>query len=81
MCGREAFGSGQDDIMARLGETCVQVSQQNKRPYQLSMSSGVTVFEPGQFMAMESILEQADSEMYARKRAYKRSLQTNVGGD
>jgi hypothetical protein len=52
-----------------------------RKPDQLSMSSGVTVFEPGQFMAMESILEQADSEMYAREKAYKRSLQTNVGGD
>ena len=60
-------------MVKRINEVAVRYAKDNARPYALSMSVGVTVFRPDQFIALESLLDQADAEMYEIKNSRKAS--------
>jgi two-component system, cell cycle response regulator len=58
-----------DKLLQRLQAQCAQHNSQATVPYQLSMSIGVAHSTAEQPCSLEELLEQADVQMYAHKRA------------
>jgi diguanylate cyclase (GGDEF)-like protein len=75
LVGRDGAGvtpRGAEIATARLHDTFVRQSAARRRPYTLSASIGASHFDPGDPAPLETLLQQADEEMYARKRLRSR---------
>lgn len=60
-----------DEITARIEGQLQIHNAEGKRPYQLSLSVGVTRIEPGSTATIEDLLARADRAMYEHKKAKK----------
>lgn len=59
-----------DILVAKFKEKLRQENEKESRPYQLSLSHGVTVFDPRNPCVLEELLRRADQAMYRSKRAH-----------
>ncbi len=55
-------------IMERIQSSFAQINEEGNRPYKLSISVGIHRWSPGQDIALEEILKQADLLMYESKK-------------
>jgi diguanylate cyclase (GGDEF)-like protein len=62
------------EITARIQEELRSHNAEGKRPYQLSLSVGVTRIEPGSTASIEDLLAKADQAMYEHKNEKKYRL-------
>jgi len=60
-------------ITQRLEENLKEFNQENRRPYQLSLSFGVTYFNPSGEISLEEVLKKADEQLYQQKMEKKKS--------
>jgi diguanylate cyclase (GGDEF)-like protein len=60
--------AGAQTAMARLREAVDRQAASAHRPYALSMSMGHSHFDPEAPRPLESLLQEADQQMYAKKR-------------
>lgn len=65
----EAASDSASILLRRLEEHVAQHNLENPRPYRLSLSAGVSRFDPATCHTMQQLLQEADAELYARKRA------------
>lgn len=63
-----------EEITARIEEQLRIHNNDGKRPYQLSLSIGVTRIEPGSTASIEDLLARADQAMYEHKNVKKAQL-------
>ena len=56
-------------LRARLRSRTTELNDTRSEPFQLSMSVGAAVFEPGSRADLEALMELADQNMYEEKRA------------
>jgi len=56
-------------LRERLRARTVELNETTSEPFQLSMSVGAAVFEPGSEADLETLMERADRKMYEEKRA------------
>ena len=61
--------SAQGRLLERLHEKVTAWNGQAARPFVLSLSAGVTAFDPRANPSIETLLTQADQQMYAQKQA------------
>lgn len=59
-----------DVLVAKFREKLKQENEKGNRPYQLSLSHGVTVFDPKNPCLLEELLRRADQAMYRSKRKH-----------
>jgi diguanylate cyclase (GGDEF)-like protein len=67
-----ALGFEDTGLEALRSRTQGAIAEQNLsgvRPFRLSLSVGAAFFQPDQPETVEDLLDRADAEMYARKRA------------
>jgi diguanylate cyclase (GGDEF)-like protein len=62
----------EETIIERLRDYLVTHNLQENRPYQLSISAGMTHFDPDQPCNLDELLERGDKAMYEQKQAKKR---------
>jgi GGDEF domain-containing protein len=55
--------------LKRLQESIDRNNAEATRPYKLSISVGISRFDPERCQTIQQLLEEADQELYARKRA------------
>jgi diguanylate cyclase (GGDEF)-like protein/PAS domain S-box-containing protein len=55
-------------LLERLQKNVEQHNLQVQRPYKLSMSVGIGRFDPAKCQTVQQLLEEADAELYSRKR-------------
>ncbi len=67
----ETEAEGAEAIIQRLQHNLQCWNQEDQRPYQLSLSVGVSFYNPEQPCSLEELIDRADAEMYRRKRAKK----------
>jgi diguanylate cyclase (GGDEF)-like protein/PAS domain S-box-containing protein len=67
----EATESAGETVFARLLETMDAHNMQENRPYQLSISFGITRYDPARPCALEELLERGDKLMYEKKQMRK----------
>jgi diguanylate cyclase (GGDEF)-like protein len=60
-----------EEITGRIEENLRRHNAEGKRPYQLSLSVGVTRIEPGSTASIEDLLAKADQAMYQQKDVKK----------
>lgn len=65
-------GADPQAILLRLHAHLTESNAQSTEPGSLSMSAGVTVFEPDGSLSLEEVVTVADSAMYERKREKRR---------
>jgi diguanylate cyclase (GGDEF)-like protein len=58
----------------RLADTVAHTNRGADRPYELSFSSGVASFDPEAPVSLDELMAEADSKMYASKRAGRESV-------
>jgi len=58
-----------DAAAARLQEAVLQANAQDGRPFELSFSTGVAMFDPEQPCSLDQLMATADERMYVNKRA------------
>ena len=58
-----------DAVMSRLQEAVQLANAQEGRPFDLSFSTGVVVFDPEQPRSLDQLMATADERMYVNKRA------------
>jgi diguanylate cyclase (GGDEF)-like protein len=66
-----------DEAMTRLQESIRVANAEEGRPFVLSFSTGVAVFDPEQPWSLDQLMASADERMYVNKRA-KTSTQADV---
>jgi diguanylate cyclase (GGDEF)-like protein len=66
-----------DVAMTRLQEAVQLANAQEGRPFELSLSTGVAMFDPEQPCSLDQLMATADERMYVNKRA-KASARANV---
>ncbi len=66
----------EDTIMERLRDYLVAHNLQGNRTYELSISAGITRFDPDQPCTLDELLERGDKAMYEQKQA-KKSIFSN----
>jgi diguanylate cyclase (GGDEF)-like protein/PAS domain S-box-containing protein len=65
-----SFRSGKESLyLRRLNHNVERFNRSGTRPYVLSISTGVVVFDPATFCSIDELLKDADRSMYERKRA------------
>jgi diguanylate cyclase (GGDEF)-like protein/PAS domain S-box-containing protein len=69
----EAGSDNASLLLKRLQDAIDRYNAESKRPYQLSMSVGISRFDPERCQTIQQLLEEADLELYARKRARPQS--------
>jgi len=62
----------EETILQRLQDYLVNHNLQENRAYQLSVSAGITRFDPDQPCTLDELLERGDKAMYEQKQAKKR---------
>jgi diguanylate cyclase (GGDEF)-like protein len=62
-------GGGVEAATARLNEAVARHNAESGRPFELSISLGVSRFDPAAPRSIESLLDAADQQMYVQKRA------------
>jgi diguanylate cyclase (GGDEF)-like protein len=67
-----------ETILARLQDYLNIHNLQENRPYQLSISAGVTRFDPDVPCTLDELLERGDKAMYEQKQANKRLLSNHL---
>lgn len=67
--------NGVQGLVARLRKKFCDYNQLRAAPYELAISLGVAVIEPGDYQSIEDLLATADKEMYDEKRTRKRDRQ------
>lgn len=60
-----------DIYLARLEKNLDTFNTSQRHPYRLSISTGLTVFDPERPCSIEELLDEADQAMYAQKRQRK----------
>ena len=68
--------AGEDNaqgITQRLEENLKEFNQGNTRPYEISLSFGVTYFNPSGAISLEDVLKEADEQLYHQKMEKKKS--------
>lgn len=60
-------------ISLRLQENLKEFNQENMRPYTLSLSFGVTPFDPSGKTSLEDVLKEADEKLYHQKMEKRKS--------
>ena len=65
----EAGSDNASLLLKRLQDAIDRYNAESKRPYKLSMSVGISRFNPERCQTIQQLLEEADQELYARKRA------------
>ncbi len=63
----------QQELRERLSRRIQEKNQDESRPYELSVSFGVTTYDPKEPRALDELIADADTRMYERKEAKKRS--------
>ena len=66
-----ASAASADILNSRLQKTLTSFTQNNRRPFHLSLSQGVVRHQPGQAVSIEELMAQADRLMYDKKRKKK----------
>jgi diguanylate cyclase (GGDEF)-like protein/PAS domain S-box-containing protein len=61
--------SSEDSLLKRLATSLAAQASEEKRPYSLGLSAGLTFFDWSSAASLEELLDRADRSMYARKRA------------
>jgi diguanylate cyclase (GGDEF)-like protein/PAS domain S-box-containing protein len=56
-------------LLQRLQTAIDRTNAEARRPYHLSISVGISRFDPERCQSIKQLLEEADQELYARKRA------------
>ena len=56
-------------LLQRLQAAIDRTNAEARRPYRLSISVGISRFDPERCQTIQQLLEEADQELYARKRA------------
>jgi diguanylate cyclase (GGDEF)-like protein len=64
-----ADGGGVEPSLARLAEAVAHHNATSGRPFELSLSLGLSRFDPAAPRSMEALLDAADKQMYVQKRA------------
>jgi diguanylate cyclase (GGDEF)-like protein len=64
----DATGEGSDVIKQRLKENMEGINREKPRPHSLTLSVGVTRYEPDDTTSIEDLLARADEAMYQEKR-------------
>ncbi len=67
----ESEAEAGEAIIQRLRRNLARRNQEDRRPYQLSLSVGVSFYDPERPCTLEELIDRADAEMYRRKRAKK----------
>jgi two-component system, cell cycle response regulator len=70
--GLDADHGGADVIVDRLQNNVAEFNAEAGRPYRLSASTGMAVFDPDQPLELDELLARADSAMYSQKRTKSR---------
>ncbi|KPK65468.1 MAG: hypothetical protein AMK73_02895 [Planctomycetes bacterium SM23_32] len=65
----EASSEEADDIVARLQQRLDSRNAQSGRHYVLSLSVGITAYDPGAALPLDELMARADALMYEHKRA------------
>jgi diguanylate cyclase (GGDEF)-like protein/PAS domain S-box-containing protein len=65
----EAGSDNASLLLKRLQEAIDRNNAEATRPYKLSISVGISRFDPERCQTIQQLLEEADQELYARKRA------------
>jgi two-component system cell cycle response regulator len=65
-------------ITQRLEENLKEFNQENARPYRLSLSFGVTYFNPSGEVSLENVLKEADEQLYHQKIEKKKTAKPQV---
>lgn len=65
----ETVEKSSDLIMTRLLENLNAFNHQRQRPYKLSLSVGITQYDPEHPSSIEELLKKADNLMYEQKKA------------
>ena len=68
-CGAADIAALRERLRARTGE----LNAAKNEPFELSMSVGAAVFEPGSKADLDTLMERADQSMYEEKRALHRA--------
>ena len=55
-------------LMRRLQDSLDRHNAELQRPFKLSLSVGVSAYDPAQCQTIEELLAEADRELYRRKR-------------
>ena len=76
----ETEAEGAEAIIQRLQHNLEHWNQEDKRPYQLSLSVGVSFYNPERPCSLEELIDRADAEMYRRKRAKKEPVRLTETG-
>lgn len=74
----EASGEGSDLLIQRLRDRFAEFNHSSRESYQLSVSIGVARHEGDLRVRLDDLLAEADSAMYAEKRAKRRAVQRHV---
>ena len=69
----EAGSDSASLLLKRLQDAIDRYNAESKRPYKLSISVGISRFDPERCQTIQQLLEEADRELYARKRARQQS--------
>lgn len=70
----DVAGDTPDRILNRLEENLQAHALEGERPFRLSLSCGVAMYEPGSTSTLEELLEKADRMMYREKQRHHEGL-------
>ncbi len=68
----EVNDSGQDAMLERVRERIKEHNEHSSDPYEISMSVGVSLYDPSHPCTIEELLDRADRLMYQEKRTKKK---------
>jgi two-component system, chemotaxis family, CheB/CheR fusion protein len=67
----DVSGDTPDRILSRMAENIQAHAIEGERPFRLSLSCGVAMYEPGSPMTLEELLDAADKRMYEEKMRHR----------
>ena len=79
----ETSEENNESVISRLEANLAALNSRKNRNYQLSLSIGITLFDPASPSSLEELLEEADAMMYRQKNAKKQlaaAAQTTSAG-